>query len=675
MNKIEIEVPRDIRYISDWKEFPLQQLSTGHCIVNKTITGCGYTHFCLTNNIPIILCSPRKFLLENKYKQLHKKYNIYLVINKGEKSLDVDSNDDNNSSIKSSSLIKPTKIKSQELEKEEEREKLSIITTLKQELSNYIINCTITGQVPKILVTYDSLKYVLEVIKKEHLSLYSVIVDEFQNIFMDSRFKSNTELSFISYLQDCPNVTYLSATPYIEEYLEELDEFKDLPYYELCWDYSRIQRIKIDPRKSLRPNQDIDQIIQDYLESRFPEKVDEFGVHQSKEVVFYVNSVKMICSIIKRNSLTEDQVNIICADTDKNRGTLKKIKLTIGTAPLEGEPHKMFTFCTRTTYAGADFYSTCALSVIISDCKIDSLATDIRMDFPQIMGRQRLKENVFRDECIFIYKLSDETITMEEYNKISEEKMKMTMQDILNYDSLLKTQGTFGANRLISDFRLRINAKKYSEDYTGINERTGEPAINKLVLISEKRAFELRSNVYKNDVLVYNEFEAISSEMDINFALEKVNVLNQLRESYRTNGAFEDKMKEICLVLLDPKWNGYIHISDLFWIKLTQRNYLYILGPERIKEIGYKEADIKREIFNIHCSDLIKENFIKIITIKKRYSLKDLKEMIQQLYTSLNITKTPKATDILEYFNVKEVTLYDPETKKKARGYEIISLK
>ena len=613
-------------------------------------------------------------MLENKYKQLYKKYNIYLVVNRGEKSLDVDSSDDNNLSMKSGSLINPSIIKSSEVEKDEE--KLSIIASLKQELSNYIINCTINGQAPKILVTYDSLKYVLEVIKKDHLSLYSVIVDEFQNIFMDSRFKANTELNFINYLQDCPNVTYLSATPYIEDYLKELDEFKDLPYYELCWDYSRIQRIKIDPRKSLRPNQDIDQIIQDYLEGRFPEKVDEFGVHQSKEVVFYVNSVKMICSIIKRNKLTPDQVNIICADTDKNRDILKKLKMTIGTAPLEGEPHKMFTLCTRTTYAGADFYSTNAISVIISDCKIDSLATDIRMDFPQIMGRQRLKENVFRDECIFIYKLSDEKITMEEYDKISSEKMKMTNQDILNYESLLMVQGTFGANRLLSDFRWRINTKRYSEDYTGINEKTGAPAINKLVMISERRAFELRSNVYKNDVLVYNEFASISPEMDINFALEKVKVLNQLRDSYRSNGAFEDKMKEVCLILLDSKWNGYIHISDLFWIKLTQRNYLYILGPERIKNIGYKESDIKREIFSLYSKDLVKSELIKNIIIKKRYNLKELKEIIQSIYNLLGISKTAKAKDIEEYYEVKTVKVIDPDNpEKRVNGYEIISLK
>ena len=103
---------------------------------------------------------------------------------------------------------------------------------------------------PKILVTYDSLKHVLSTIGLVDLSNYSIIVDEFQNIFMDASFKAETELNFVGYLQECPNVTYLSATPYIEEYLDELDEFKNLPYYELKWHPDRLRQIEITLKRS-----------------------------------------------------------------------------------------------------------------------------------------------------------------------------------------------------------------------------------------------------------------------------------------------------------------------------------------------------------------------------------------------------------------------------------------
>ena len=655
MKKFSIEVPKDIRYISEWDEFPLQQLSTGHCIVNKTITGCGYTHHCLTNNQSVILCSPRKFLLENKHKQLKDEYHTYLVVNRGEKSLDIDG-DEKQVLVASS-------------------EDYSIIQNIEEDLRNYVLTCQFSNIPPKILVTYDSLKYVLNALG-DSISLYSVIVDEFQNIFMDSRFKANTELNFINTLQSCPNVTYLSATPYIEEYLREMDEFKDLPYYELKWDLSRLRTIKIDPKKVFRPNQEIDLIIQDYLNGRFPEKVNEETgeVCQSREVIFYMNSVRMICSTIKRNNLTPDQVNIICADTDKNKISLKRIKMIIGEAPLKGEPHKMFTFCTRTTYAGADFYSTSALSVIVSDCAIDSLSTDIRMDFPQIMGRQRLKENIFRDECVFIYKLSDETVTMEEYDRISREKLEVTNQDLRNYNAVITIEGSSGAKNLLSDLRTRVKVYKYSGDYTGIQESTGIPVINKLVMISERRAFELRSNIYKNDVQVYNEFADLSMELSKEDAMERNNEILIQRSLFNSNGSFETKMKSVCEFLLNPKWYGHIHVSDLFWLPLNMRNYLIQLGPKRIKEIGCREIDIRRDILNSSCGDEIRLKFIEKFRVGERYSLKDIKQEVSNIYSVLSITKTPKAIDLEEYFEVKKCTICLKDGKR-INGYEILSLK
>ena len=62
---------------------------------------------------------------------------------------------------------------------------------------------------------------------------------------------------------------------------------------------------------------------------------------------------------------------------------------------MEDQPHKQFTFCTRTAYLGADFYSPNAYTIICSDCNIESMSLDISLDLPQIMGRQRLQKNIF----------------------------------------------------------------------------------------------------------------------------------------------------------------------------------------------------------------------------------------------------------------------------------------
>ena len=66
MEKIILDVPKGIRYISEWQEFNFPETPT---IINKQITGCGFTEYCINGPQNVILCSPRKILLENKESQ------------------------------------------------------------------------------------------------------------------------------------------------------------------------------------------------------------------------------------------------------------------------------------------------------------------------------------------------------------------------------------------------------------------------------------------------------------------------------------------------------------------------------------------------------------------------------------------------------------------------------
>ena len=79
MDKKIIKVPNTgIKYISEWIDYDLPR---GHVIVDKGVTGCGYTEYTLTNNLPTVLCSPRKLLLENKSEQHQNDINILYLKN------------------------------------------------------------------------------------------------------------------------------------------------------------------------------------------------------------------------------------------------------------------------------------------------------------------------------------------------------------------------------------------------------------------------------------------------------------------------------------------------------------------------------------------------------------------------------------------------------------------
>ena len=287
---------------------------------------------------------------------------------------------------------------------------------LKEGLLDYLTNCSFNKKTPKILVTYDSFRLVKEILKEKNLfKCFYVVIDEFQSIFTDSRFKSTTEMEFINKLSDVQKVCYVSATPMIDKYLQELDLFKDLPYFELDWGYYDSTRITT-PDLKIRVVSSIvskaKEIIKTYKDGEFESCIvgkDELGNLEeikSKEAVFYVNSVSNITSIIKGAGLNPEECNILCARTSKNIRKLYKnlgSKYKIGKVPLKGEPHKMFTFCTKTAYIGSDFYSDNASSYVFADPNIKSLALDISLDLPQIVGRQRNRENPFKNNIVIFY--------------------------------------------------------------------------------------------------------------------------------------------------------------------------------------------------------------------------------------------------------------------------------
>ena len=72
---------------------------------------------------------------------------------------------------------------------------------MKEGIKDY---CRSKGFGPKkILVTYDSFRHVKDALQELGLfDYFQIVVDEFQSIFIDSRFKSDTELELLGHLRD-----------------------------------------------------------------------------------------------------------------------------------------------------------------------------------------------------------------------------------------------------------------------------------------------------------------------------------------------------------------------------------------------------------------------------------------------------------------------------------------
>ena len=675
MEKFNIIVPRGIRYIGEWRDFCFSNFSS-KCIINKQLPGCGFTEYCIGGPENVILCSPRKMLLKNK-KDQHE-FDVYLVVNEMDKESNIDKD--------LSKVDKNTNLDA-ELDEKFMDNNSEIYKRLYREIEEYCTSRSINGLPCKILVTYDSYRIVKDILEKlDRFYTFYTIVDEFQSILHDSRFKSDTELKFLEYLKQSPTAYFVSATPMMDEYLEMLDEFRDLPYYELDWgsaDSSRVIKPELDVFVMRAVGEKASEVIQKYLSGDFESIVVlRNGIPTrvvSDEAVFYVNSVNHITSIIKKNNLTPEQCNILCSDTPDN---LKKIqrrlgkKFKIGEVPLKGEKPKMFTFCTRTVYLGADFYSLCARSFIFSDSNIDSLAVDISEDLPQILGRQRLFENPWKNSATFYYRSTADYREMkaEDFKRIIESKKKDTENLLKAFDSAPNdTKYTLAKN-----YQYVAKSANYKENYVAVNKiHTPDdniilkPVPNNLVLVNEIRAFKIQQIDYKDRFTVFSTVHNTLTPDDI------VNQeVSEFLKVYTGLTTIYDKLKLLCEYGLSEDAIQVVlgQINDSDEIK----SYYTSLSPDRLRSLSYNSTKIKKELgiatFN---QELLESSIYSEFKIGDKLALSIIKDRLEYLYNSIGYNKTPKAKDLENYFNVKESSarVEIDGIKKIVKVYNIISKK
>ena len=677
MEKSTIIVPKGIRYINQWDSF---SLPTHPCIINKQITGCGFTEYCLTNLDNVILCSPRKILLENKAEQhgdtvLYAKSGLDTFVN-FEKDL-------------TTGTKKPDKEPEQTVSEEEIKD---IIMAFKESIKQYYQECTIKRKPCKIIVTYDSFRHVRAALENSMNNFY-VVIDEFQSVFTDAKFKSTTEIEFLTQLQGIQNLSFVSATPMLDKYLEMLDEFKDLPYYELDWeteDPSRVSIPKLNTHscyKSVLPA--ACEVVQKYQKGEFETTViikdGEVTNVESREAVLYVNSVKNICDIISRCGLKPENTNVLCSNTDDNEAKIKKafgytktsykkkygIDTSIGKVPMKNEPNKMFTLCTRTVYLGADFYSTNARTFIFSDANIDSLTVDITIDLPQILGRQRLEENPWKNRAELYYKTLDskKAMTQEDFDIVRDQKIKKTQNLLLSYKL---TPTNDAKHDLAEAYQIVAKTMNYKDNYVAVNTHGGNdlrPVFNNLVMINDMRSYEIQQVDYKDRFRVFNALGKQIKQSDL---------IQKILQEFDEQQYFTGKMKYLYSLNMEPDIAKQVldNIYDTSYCK-----YYWTISAGRAGSLNYQKGNLEKEYQSIinpkdtsYIENEVKQKILLTFQVDSRYLKSDIKETLRNIYTELGYDKTPKAGDLDTYFEIKECKITN-SLGKQDHGFKIIKKK
>ncbi len=638
MKKEIIGVPDNVRYLNQWERFQ-DLLPLGQVILNKKHTGCGASTLWLTSDKPTIITSPRTIFLQSK-KEQHPTVHLF----------------------------RPVKTK-------------KTIPELKYDVKGYLSDCSKNSIIPKILVTYDSFKYVVESLKEIGcFGWYDILVDEMQCLFTDAMFKATEEISFLRNLA-CPNnIVFMSATPFVESYLEKLYPFCNMTYVELKWSsaYERKVHVTLDEMRS--PKAAIIQVIDQFkVNGYFEAAIIEGKQVKSQQAVFFVNEVRTIMAICKHYDFTDKDVNILCSESSKSKlqykGKFRNVVLHRGVVPLENKPHKTYTFVTKASFEGVDFYSPCCSTYVFSSPQKQALNLDISIDIHQILGRQRLGSNPFRDYVTIFYttQYNSDTQSLKSYmsdiyNRIQVTKKKITMYDQMTNDEKFLMKETYKSAQI---------QERYSKDYVSVieNKQTGqvEVLMNDLVIAAELRAIEIRKNQYANNQTILTAYQQKGYHVSVNGPSDKQ--VQQFLQSFKATKSFPKRM-EMYATFRQNHPDKEKDVLALISVPLKYPEFLDKLGADRIKALQYREFLLKEEVRFMDSKGKIMNKVRQQFVIGERYSAIEIAQILQEIYHSLAFAHyAAKATDIDAYVERKSKRITNKTTGKRDEVFEIISFK
>ena len=333
----------------------------------------------------------------------------------------------------------------------------------------------------------------------------------------------------------------------------------------------------------------------------------------------------------------------------------------------------MFTFCTKTAYIGSDFYSDNASSYVFADPNIKSLALDISLDLPQIVGRQRNRENPFKNNIVIFYRTirKTEIEDRETFDKTQEERRNETQRLLDGFNLLKSDQQQSYIQKLKND----IKTSKYERDFISISKKTNKPVYNSFIDIANERSWEVSQKDYQDKISVTKSLESLTSNIsEYQSDLEK-EVQDFLDNKFYSTGIFEKKMKMYCEFM--DLHQGNKEVSDIIYFKIKDpkyRKYYNFYGTPGCRAASYKEKSLKLGMIDVSKIDELSSVVYKKFQVNSRYTLKEIKSTLQDIYRDLGITSKPKATDLDKYFNLTRTKFSDPKTKKRIEGYLLNNL-
>lgn len=513
--------------------------------------------------------------------------------------------------------------------------------TTDEEIENYL-NSNL--EYKKILVTYDSLARITNHINPQE---YKILIDEAHKLIDSASFRTNAIETVLENYQLYNSYCFATATPVKDKY--QLPELVDIQKYKINW--NNIKPVNIEYCK-----------YPDNLNKRIAVLIIKF---LKDELIgnpyFFINSVTSIIQIIKELKKAgynnSSLFKIICSNNKDNSIKIHKHLGKDYNIEFTTDPIKRVTFCTATLFEGSDLYDKDGITYIVTDGTKDHTKYDILTTLPQIIGR--LRDSKYRDTVYVILSPSYyfAYTSVHEFEQEIRRQLKLAEGFVLTFNQT--------DNEMV-----RNGLEEVSECNLYILKRNGTLKVNTSVLYNEMHNYEaLHTQYYYKDfasegdsaTLLINTIphNFIKANLELN-----IEGLNKLRLSKKPS------FKDLCIDYIKCKEeNVPTQIRDIELEYPIIAEAYNTLGSEKMKALKYRKTAMEEELLvNSQIENPVKIVSLLDLRVGDIISKEFLKMRIQTIYNQLGIKKNAKATDVTDWYTVKNMS-------KRVEGEVVASVK
>ena len=580
-----------------------------NCIFNKVVTGCGATTVALFNDEDYVIAVPTVELIINKTGLT--KAGIAEIINPDGKKQTV----------------------------------FGLFGNFTEDVKKKLKEYAKMDGTKKIMCTYNKMENIDEYLNP---SEFRLLVDEYHILLKSYGYRDKAVDGVLAKYNLFKSFCFMSATPISIEFTPNI--LKDVELVEAEWKETDVLLVKLD--QTNKPYVMASNYINEFKRTGWL----EINGIKSYELFFFVNSVTDIASILNYCNLSNDEVKIVCADSDSNKKKLKGY--TISNSRSASKP---ITFITSKSFEGVDYFSETGMCFIVSNTSNSCTLLDISTDIYQIAGRIRTESNPFRNLLIHIFNSTGK-------RKLNLEKSWEEMVNDTNKD-------IDGANEIINLINnASDNAKSMAEKMINskyiIKNSDGKYVLRDMLVKLDLYLYKIEQVIYKSGIALrktYNSEGIVTTDIEytkINTSIKNPNKKLSFKDAFLRYSELRDSL------------SVGLEADEIAKVQPLVVPAYYRLGVDKVRSLKYIKKAVEEAINNIDLDKSKEVRAAEYITKKIGIgfiSSKSAKTLIKEAYQLYNINKTGKASDLDDWFNCKETT--KRIDGKSVKGYEIYSPK